>query len=215
MDEITGTLQHSTNWGAIRGYRVGREHCEHGQHGELFADWLIRACVCITLYRMNGDRNESRAMGRSIILYEISHPPPHTHTHTQVGAIGFSTQIAPWLYPLRLVKMDMVTEQPYRDPATGFCVECDVDEPGQLVSRISRHSPLRSFDGYVNQSGAPRNLICNVFETGDQYFASGMCVCWCAWIPRVKRSHTESNNLMMTSFITHPRAQATCSTWTA
>ena len=47
----------------------------------------------------------------------------------KVGAVGFTTRIAPMLYPVTLVKIDPVTGEPVRDK-NGVCVHA---QPGELL----------------------------------------------------------------------------------
>ncbi|TPP60895.1 Long-chain fatty acid transport protein [Fasciola gigantica] len=90
-----------------------------------------------------------------------------------VGAIGFIPQIIKGVYPIYLIKMDPTTEEPLRDPETGLCIECDENEPGQLIGRISKRSPVRQYDGYVSEQASEKKVLRNVFKPGDAWFASG------------------------------------------
>ena len=51
----------------------------------------------------------------------------------KVGAVGFTTRIAPSLYPVTLVKVDPVTGEPVRD-RNGVCVHAG---PGESLSAFS------------------------------------------------------------------------------
>uniref|UniRef100_A0A183AQR3 AMP-binding domain-containing protein n=1 Tax=Echinostoma caproni TaxID=27848 RepID=A0A183AQR3_9TREM len=90
-----------------------------------------------------------------------------------VGAIGFIPQVIKGVYPIYLIKMDPTTEEPLRDPETGLCIECDENEPGQLIGRISKRSPVRQYDGYVSEQASEKKVLRNVFKPGDAWFASG------------------------------------------
>ncbi|KAA0187890.1 Solute carrier family 27 (Fatty acid transporter) member 1/4 [Fasciolopsis buskii] len=90
-----------------------------------------------------------------------------------VGAIGFIPQIIKGIYPIYLIKMDPNTEEPLRDPETGLCIECEEKEPGQLIGRISKRSPVRQYDGYVSEQASEKKVLRNVFKPGDAWFASG------------------------------------------
>ncbi|KAF7261165.1 hypothetical protein EG68_01529 [Paragonimus skrjabini miyazakii] len=91
----------------------------------------------------------------------------------KLGAIGFMPQIIRGIYPIYLIKMDPVTEVPLRDPETGLCIECDTDEPGQLIGRIDNSNPTRFYDGYVNKEASEKKILRSVFKPGDAWFASG------------------------------------------
>ncbi|CAL8077759.1 unnamed protein product [Calicophoron daubneyi] len=90
-----------------------------------------------------------------------------------VGAIGFLPQVIRNVYPIFLIKMDPVTEEPIRDPNTGLCMECEPYETGQLVGKIRKGSPIHRFDGYVNKEASMKRILRNVFDQGDVWFGSG------------------------------------------
>ncbi len=48
-----------------------------------------------------------------------------------VGAVGFTTRIAPMLYPVTLIKVDKDTGEPVRD-RNGVCIQCG---PGRDLSK--------------------------------------------------------------------------------
>uniref|UniRef100_A0A665X0F9 Very long-chain fatty acid transport protein n=1 Tax=Echeneis naucrates TaxID=173247 RepID=A0A665X0F9_ECHNA len=90
----------------------------------------------------------------------------------KVGACGFNSQILPYIYPIRLVRVNEETMELIRGP-DGVCIPCKPGEPGQLVGRISQNDPLRRFDGYVNQSATSKKIAHNVFKKGDRAYLSG------------------------------------------
>ncbi|KAA3671662.1 solute carrier family 27 (fatty acid transporter), member 1/4 [Paragonimus westermani] len=92
----------------------------------------------------------------------------------KLGAIGFIPQLIKGVYPIYLIKMDPVTELPLRDPETGLCIECDADEPGQLIGRIDNFNPTRFYDGYVNKEASDKKILRSVFKPGDAWFASDL-----------------------------------------
>lgn len=64
------------------------------------------------------------------------------------------------------VKMDVDTEDIMRDE-NGFAVKCGVNEPGQVLHRLTPET-LPSVPGYYNNDGATKNRrITDVFEKGD------------------------------------------------
>uniref|UniRef100_A0A674P6W2 Long-chain-fatty-acid--CoA ligase n=1 Tax=Takifugu rubripes TaxID=31033 RepID=A0A674P6W2_TAKRU len=90
----------------------------------------------------------------------------------KVGACGFNSQILPYVYPIRLVRVDEETMELIRGP-DGVCIPCKPGEPGQLVGRIIQNDPLRRFDGYVNQSATSKKIANSVFKKGDSAYLSG------------------------------------------
>uniref|UniRef100_A0A673B527 long-chain-fatty-acid--CoA ligase n=1 Tax=Sphaeramia orbicularis TaxID=375764 RepID=A0A673B527_9TELE len=89
-----------------------------------------------------------------------------------IGACGFNSQILPYIYPIRLVKVDEETMELIRGP-DGVCIPCKPGEPGQLVGRIIQNDPLRRFDGYVNQAATSKKISHSVFKKGDSAYLSG------------------------------------------
>uniref|UniRef100_A0A672J2P5 Arachidonate--CoA ligase n=1 Tax=Salarias fasciatus TaxID=181472 RepID=A0A672J2P5_SALFA len=87
----------------------------------------------------------------------------------KIGACGFNSQILPFIYPIRLVRVDEETMELIRGP-DGVCIPC---EPGQLVGRIIQNDPLRRFDGYVNQTATSKKIARSVFKKGDSAYLSG------------------------------------------
>src|SRR5690606_11934448 len=51
------------------------------------------------------------------------------------GAVGRLPWFLAHRFPTALVKFDVEKEQPIRN-AKGFCIPCDVDEPGEAVGKI-------------------------------------------------------------------------------
>ncbi|MBN3278882.1 S27A4 protein, partial [Polyodon spathula] len=92
--------------------------------------------------------------------------------NNKVGACGFNSRILPFVYPIRLVKVDEETMELIRGP-DGVCIPCKPGEPGQLVGRIIQNDPLRRFDGYVNQSATSSKISHDVFKKGDSAYLSG------------------------------------------
>uniref|UniRef100_A0A3B3CUF9 Arachidonate--CoA ligase n=1 Tax=Oryzias melastigma TaxID=30732 RepID=A0A3B3CUF9_ORYME len=90
----------------------------------------------------------------------------------KVGACGFNSQIIPFIYPIRLVRVDEETMELIRGP-DGVCIPCKPGEPGQLVGRIIQNDPLRRFDGYVNESATSKKIAHSVFKKGDSAYLSG------------------------------------------
>ncbi|BFZ05567.1 hypothetical protein BsWGS_08606 [Bradybaena similaris] len=90
----------------------------------------------------------------------------------KVGAVGFGTRIAPFLYPITLVKVNPETNEILRD-RNGVCVKAEPGEPGELVGKIVKGNPVREFDGYVDDSSTSKKIIRDVFTKGDLAFSTG------------------------------------------
>lgn len=87
------------------------------------------------------------------------------------GACGFISQIAPIIYPARLIRIDEDTGKPIRDK-NGLCVCVKPGETGEFVGKITA-DPARAFDGYANKEATKKKIIYDVFRKGDCAFASG------------------------------------------
>ncbi|XP_046919481.2 fatty acid transport protein 1 [Dermatophagoides farinae] len=87
------------------------------------------------------------------------------------GACGFISQIAPIIYPARLIRIDEDTGKPIRDK-NGLCVCVKPGETGEFVGKITA-DPTRAFDGYANKEATKKKIIYDVFRKGDCAFASG------------------------------------------
>ncbi|KAF6727710.1 Long-chain fatty acid transport protein 1 [Oryzias melastigma] len=90
----------------------------------------------------------------------------------KVGACGFNSRILPYVYPIRLVRVNEETMELLRD-SRGLCVPCRPGEPGLLVGRIDQKDPLRRFDGYANQDATKKKIAHNVFKKNDCAYISG------------------------------------------
>src|SRR6185503_10150128 len=66
------------------------------------------------------------------------------------------------------------TQQPVRN-AQGFCIECDDNEPGEVIGKIIRDAskPAARFEGYATQVETAKKILNDVFETGDIWFRTG------------------------------------------
>ena len=75
---------------------------------------------------------------------------------------------------MALIKSDIGASTELRG-ANGFCIACDVDEPGEAISRLQDDidSPSRSFDGYTDDAASERKILRNVFASGDRWYRTG------------------------------------------
>jgi fatty-acyl-CoA synthase len=88
------------------------------------------------------------------------------------GAVGRIPWFAKKVYErIKFVKFDVETEQPVRG-ADGFCIECEVDETGEAVGRISDEAG-DAFEGYGDRKADEKKILHDVFDPGDSYFRTG------------------------------------------
>jgi fatty-acyl-CoA synthase len=90
-----------------------------------------------------------------------------------VGRIPFG-ELGRRLSPSRLVRVDVATGEPLRD-ARGRCVECGVDEAGELLGRIPSANERFSlpFEGYTSAEATRKKILRDVFAPGDSWFRTG------------------------------------------
>jgi fatty-acyl-CoA synthase len=90
------------------------------------------------------------------------------------GAVGRLPWFLEHRFPIKIVRFDVEKEEVVRS-ADGFCVECDVNEPGELIGKIV-NDPLRPgnrFEGYADPNATEKKILRNVFERGDAWFRTG------------------------------------------
>jgi fatty-acyl-CoA synthase len=90
------------------------------------------------------------------------------------GAIG---RIPPFLshrMPVALVKFDQASGTPVRD-ASGLCVRCAVDEPGEAVGAIANAPGKHGgrFEGYADAAASEKKILRDVFTQGDAWYRTG------------------------------------------
>jgi fatty-acyl-CoA synthase len=90
------------------------------------------------------------------------------------GAVGRLPWFLARRFPIKVVRFDIEAEQPVRD-AEGFCVECDVNEPGEVIGQILNDpgKPGSRFEGYAETAATEKKILRDVFEQGDAWFRSG------------------------------------------
>jgi len=94
------------------------------------------------------------------------------NTTGKVGAVGFLSVLVPSAYPLRIIRIDPDTNEPFRN-SSGFCELADYNEPGELIGKIQRNL-LREFTGYKGlPSQTQKKVLTDVFTKGDKYFRTG------------------------------------------
>jgi len=90
------------------------------------------------------------------------------------GSVG---RLPWWLahrFPIKIVRFDEIRQQPARDK-NGFCMECSIDEPGEVIGRIERNParPGARFEGYASKADTDQKVLHDVFEKGDAWFRTG------------------------------------------
>jgi len=97
------------------------------------------------------------------------------------GAIGRNG----WLLGLMMnktwapVELDWETEEPWRDPVTGFCKKVKRGEPGEMLYKLDETDIEKGFQGYFNNKESTSSKIMrNVFVKGDAYFRTGDMISW-------------------------------------
>ena len=87
------------------------------------------------------------------------------------GAVGFTSVLFPFVYPVRLIKVNENGDV-MRDK-NGLCVTCKPGEPGEFVGKIVKGHPSRGFDGYVDKEATQKKIAHDVMKKGDMWFRSG------------------------------------------
>jgi acyl-CoA synthetase (AMP-forming)/AMP-acid ligase II len=78
-----------------------------------------------------------------------------------------------------IVEVDWDTEEPSRDPVTGFCKRVAIGETGEALSKLPSDDPYKTFLGYYNNTKATESKVLrSVFEKDDAWFRSGDIIRW-------------------------------------
>jgi fatty-acyl-CoA synthase len=93
---------------------------------------------------------------------------------SQRGAIG---RIPAWMdhkFIVKLVRFDILAQEPVRD-AAGRCIECATGEIGEAIGRILDDSSRTTsrFEGYAESAANERKILRGAFAPGDAWFRSG------------------------------------------
>lgn len=97
----------------------------------------------------------------------------HCKKPSDRGACGRAGALVRKFQGVKIVKFDVVAEEPLRDPTTGKCIECSFDEPGELLFPIKADDPGTAFVGYKNKKATKKKVLNNAFVDGDSYFRTG------------------------------------------
>jgi fatty-acyl-CoA synthase len=90
------------------------------------------------------------------------------------GAVG---RLPWWLslrFPIKVVRFDVERQRPIRN-AKGFCIECAVDEPGEVIGKIVKDAsrPGQRFEGYASEEETEKKILRDAFSRGDRWFRTG------------------------------------------
>jgi fatty-acyl-CoA synthase len=90
------------------------------------------------------------------------------------GAVGRLPWYFATRFPTKVVRFDVERQQPVRDQL-GFCIECNDNEPGEVIGKILNDAskPGARFEGYATQSETDTKILRDVFEQGDVWFRTG------------------------------------------
>jgi len=90
------------------------------------------------------------------------------------GAVGRIPWFIEHRFPTTIVRFDVEAQQPVRDER-GFCIECKINEPGEVIGKILRDSekPGQRFEGYATQTDSEKKILRDVFQKGDVWFRTG------------------------------------------
>ena len=89
----------------------------------------------------------------------------------QPGAVGRVPVYVRNAFNVRVVKLDLETEQPIRD-ANGLCQECAPGEIGETIGKIGGGART-NYTGYVDRAASEKKILRDVFAKGDAWFRTG------------------------------------------
>mmetsp|Transcript_29190 Transcript_29190/g.46935 ORF Transcript_29190/g.46935 Transcript_29190/m.46935 type:complete len:633 (+) Transcript_29190:151-2049(+) len=90
-----------------------------------------------------------------------------------VGSVGQYGLLVRKVLGYKIVKHDVETESIIRDSNTGFCIECEPGEPGELLGKIDAKRMSSDFVGYTDRKASAKKIVRDVFVRGDAYFRAG------------------------------------------
>jgi len=90
------------------------------------------------------------------------------------GAVGRIPRFFAHRFPTKIVRFDVERQQPVRNEQ-GFCIECDPNEPGEVIGKILKDAskPGARFEGYATQSETEKKILRDAFTKGDVWFRTG------------------------------------------
>jgi len=93
----------------------------------------------------------------------------------KVGAVGRIPPYLASLFKVKIIKFDVGAGTHLRGP-DGFCIECGVDEPGEMLGQIEQNpqrAALSGFEGYTDKKATESKILHDVFAKGDAWFRTG------------------------------------------
>jgi len=87
------------------------------------------------------------------------------------GAIARVPKILKSKFNVRLVRFDIESEMPIRQP-NGLCQECRPGEIGEAIGLIA-HDARHAYSGYADKAASQKKVLTDVFKKGDQWFRTG------------------------------------------
>jgi fatty-acyl-CoA synthase len=90
------------------------------------------------------------------------------------GAVGRLPWYVAARFPTKVVRFDVERQQPLRGK-NGFCIECGIDEPGEVIGKILKDPsrPGARFEGYADDAETGKKILRDVFDKGDIWFRTG------------------------------------------
>ena len=88
------------------------------------------------------------------------------------GACGRMGLIARKLTGYKIIKLDVITEEPLRDK-NGNCIECAAGEVGEMLGPIKPDMPTTAFAGYTDSASSMKKVLSDAFVKGDKFFRTG------------------------------------------
>ena len=97
----------------------------------------------------------------------------NSFTSGAVGEFGLLQQLS--LHRTQaIVELDWETEEPRKDPQTGFCIRVAPGEPGELLYPVDSKDIGATYSGYFGNTTASNAKIWqDVFRPGDAWFRTG------------------------------------------
>ncbi|KAF2719158.1 acetyl-CoA synthetase-like protein [Polychaeton citri CBS 116435] len=99
-----------------------------------------------------------------------------SHNAFSRGAIGKSGKLLHLLMSRTqaLVRHDVESDAPLRDPMTNFCSRASPNEPGELIHQLDPEAFGEKFQGYHgNEKATSSKILRDVFKQGDAWYRTG------------------------------------------
>jgi len=157
VGELCRYLHNTPPGDSDRGHRI-RMAVGNGLRPDIFAAFQARFAIPHVL-------EFYAATEGNVALFNFdSHP----------GAVGRLPGWAARRFPIRTVAFDVDGAVERRD-AEGHCLECSVDETGELLGEIldDPGKPAAKFDGYCDPAATRAKILRDVFKPGDAWFRTG------------------------------------------